>query len=122
MMMKDLKAHLEELPLSTMEVHIRGLSAYVISSDFIGQGMRARHNLIWGHLLDRLNYDELYDFQNVYTYTPDEMAALQRGERPVIQGGEDDRRPLQEQLDELDRRLNPLLARLRGESVASDRR
>lgn len=121
MMMKDLKAHLEELPLSTMEVLINEGSAWVISPDFIGQGPRVRGNLIWGHLLDRLNYDELYDFQNVYAYTPDEMAALRRGERPVMQYGEADRRPLQEQLDELDRRLTPLLARLRGES-ASERR
>lgn len=112
MMMRDLKAHLEELPLSTMEVQIYELSAYVISPDFIGQGMTERHDLIWGHLLARLNYDELYDFTNVYAYTPDEMAALQRGERPVMQVGEQP--SLQEQVEALERRMAPVLDRLRG--------
>jgi acid stress-induced BolA-like protein IbaG/YrbA len=122
MMMKDLKAHLEELPLSQMEVRIREGFAWVISTDFIGMDMGDRQGMIWGHLLDRLNYDELYDFEFVYTYTPDEMAALQRGERPVMQGGEGERRPHREVLEELDRNLAPLLARLRGESGAPDRR
>ena len=83
----DLKQHLLQLPLSEItEVRVRGkkykMLAFVVSPDFVGQHDGIRQDVICGHLLPRLTPWELKEFEFVYTLTPDEMASLDRGEKP----------------------------------------
>jgi hypothetical protein len=41
-----------------------------------------RQGKLWRHLLDQLSPDQLEQIEFVFTYTPRELAALDRGERP----------------------------------------
>ena len=81
-----LRASLQQLPLTDLEVRVTGLPprllGVVISPDFEEQNGAIRQRQIWRHLLDNLSPEQLAGIEFVFTYTPQEMASLDRGERP----------------------------------------
>lgn len=86
---KELEECLLQLPLSHVEVRFMGerydMRAFVISRDFVGRSEVFRQELLWGYLLAKLTPRQMQGFEFVYPFTPDEMAAFDRGERPVMQ-------------------------------------
>ncbi len=83
----DLKEHLQQLQLSSVEVRVTGepyrFIGTVSSPDFEGQNEAIRQGKLWRHLLDRLTPEQLAEIEFVFTFTPQELAALDRGERPA---------------------------------------
>ena len=85
---EQLKASLQQLPLSELEVHVRDawprFIATVASPDFAGENEAVRQDRIWRHLLNQLSDAALAQIEFVFTFTPQELAALDRGERPAM--------------------------------------
>ena len=81
-----LRASLERMNLSDAEIRVSGdpgrIIGIIASPDFEGQNGAIRQGKLWRHLLDQLSPDQLEQIEFVFTYTPRELAALDRGERP----------------------------------------
>ena len=81
-----LRASLEQMNLSCAEVRVSGdpgrIIGIIASPDFEGQNEAVRQGKLWRHLLANLSDEQLAEIEFVFTLTPRELAALDRGERP----------------------------------------
>ena len=83
----ELHAILDQLPLRDRVVRVshrdHHLIGVVASPDFEGQHEGIRQETVWTHLLAVLSRDQRAEVEFVYTFTREELAALDRGERPA---------------------------------------
>ena len=86
----ELHAILDQLPLHDRLIRVgyedHHLIGVVASSDFEGQHEGIRQETVWKHLLAALSRDQRAEVEFVYTFTREELAALDRGERPASWG------------------------------------
>lgn len=78
----DLELILTKLPLKDVALRVGGrrrrLIAIVTSPDFVGQNEALRQRVVWQHLIDSMSDDDMTEIEFVFTYTPAELAELDR--------------------------------------------
>lgn len=84
---EELETSLRKLPWRDLEVRVGGRSrrlvAVIATPDFERMNDGERQHEVWGHLIDTHGLPVEYEVEFVFTYTPRQLAELDRREREL---------------------------------------